>query len=107
VLRMGVVREAKRVGPDLLDERQRLVRVAVGDRPALAHVVLVHRHAVQRDALSVQREASFGIEGHLADADSLRDAVDDGAAVEHFDLKRVQVRFAHALPEVRRRDADV
>ena len=65
----------------------------IGDSGSHAGMILMHVHALQFQRLTVKQEASFCVEGNLADAD--RGGIDIGHLVIHLDdvLYLIEVRI--------------
>ena len=100
VLVMLVVGKAHGVGAQLLDELHILVVHFPGDGVAQTLAVLMAGNAVQRVGATVQEKALLGVHREAAHAEALGDLVLHRAAAHQTHGAGVEIRVAHAVPQV-------
>ena len=95
-----IVREAKEIRSEFLDDAVVPADVSRGERRSLSFRVLMHRHPAERARTAVEEKSSLRI--HLDGAVShlgLGD-VHHPLALEQFHAQGVEVRVLHSVPEV-------
>jgi len=101
VLRVLIVRQPHRGGPDLADQRHVLVVLRFADGPTEVATILVPVDAMQIERVTVQRKAGVGVNRKGTEAERCSDGIDDLTVAAHLCDRRIQVRIGEAVPQMR------
>src|SRR5579885_894965 len=101
------MRDAEGVRAHLANQREVFALVRLADRPAFVETILMAADAVQAEMPAVEEEALVRVERKETQAERLLDAVAQRATLVNLDVNSIEVRVAHAVPEVRAFERDL